>query len=68
MINNKKSVDTEVWGTLANKLQIPKACVKQDFNVNKDNIRLTIDIIDYEVFKKLAKKFFKNSFNTDLSK
>ena len=62
MINNKKSVDTEVWGTLANKLQIPKACVKQDFNVNKDNIRLTIDYNeDYEVFKKLAKKFLRTA-------
>ena len=67
MLNKKNSKDTEVWGTHANRLKIPKTSVKQNFRAKKDTVRLTIDYEeDFEVFKILAKEFFNQKFNVEL--
>jgi spore coat polysaccharide biosynthesis protein SpsF len=67
MSKRKESINTEVWGPLAKKLNITRKTVPQNIKVNKKNIRLTIDYLeDYEVFKILAKKFFINKFDRSL--
>lgn len=69
MLNENENNDTEVWGPFAERLRIPKAFVPQRMNVKKEDIRLTIDYPeDFEVFKILAKEFFRYKFDTDLFK